>query len=113
MSASASWSYTSKATHWPLLGRDDWTGVRSFGQPAAFSCDYSAESVRMTDDRGVEFTARQILHTERSTIKQGDMVLIGVSLVVSPITAGAFEVRAVTRYADTFDKLADDYRVAT
>ena len=113
MSASANWSYTSKATHWPLLGRDDWTREITFGAPAAFACDYSAESVRMTDDRGVEFTTRQILHTERSTIKQGDMVLIGSVATASPIAAGAFEVRSVKRFADTFDGKADDYMVAT
>jgi hypothetical protein len=29
------------------------------------------------------------------------------------VAAGAFEVRAVTRYADTFDQAADDYRITT
>jgi hypothetical protein len=113
MSAAASWSYTSKATHWPLTGRDDWTGAKTFGAPVTFACDYSAESVRMTDDKGVEFTSRQILHTERSSIKQGDMVLIGESAAADPVAAGAFEVRSVTRYADTFNLQADDFRVAT
>lgn len=113
MSSAASWSYTSKATLWPLLGRDDWNHAPTFGPPAVFPCDYSAESIRMTDDRGQEFTTRQVLHTERAGIKQGDMVLIGVSAVPTPQAAGALEVRAVTRYADTFEQKADDYRVAT
>jgi len=39
-------------------------------------------------------------------------VLIGASAVVSPLTAGALEVRSVTRYADTFNNVADDYMVA-
>lgn len=113
MSAVANWSYTSKATLWSLLARADWDGTKTFGAPATLACDYSAESVRMTDDRGVEFTSRQILHTERADIKQGDMVLIGTSAVADPVTAGAFEVRAVKRYADTFEQKADDYEVAT
>jgi hypothetical protein len=113
MSAAASWSYTSTATVWPLTGRDDWTGAATYGPPESFACDYSAESVRMTDAMGIEFTTRQVLHTERADLKQGDMVLIGTSVLSSPIAAGAFEVRAVTRYADTFDQAADDYRVAT
>lgn len=113
MSAAASWSYTSKATLWPLLARSDWTGAKTFGPPVVFDCDYSAESVRMTDDLGIEFTSREILHTERADIKQGDMVLIGASAVADPVAAGAFEVRSVTRFADTFDKLADDWKVAT
>lgn len=113
MSSAASWSYTAKATLWPLLGRDDWTGAITFGPPTVFDCDYQAESVRMTDDKGVEFTTRQFIFTEKDDIKQGDRVLIGEHVDPSPITAGAFEVRSVTRWADTFDRVADDFRVAT
>lgn len=112
MSAAAAWSYTSTATHWPLTGRDDWSGAKTYGAPVVFACDYSAESVRMTDAAGIEFTTRQIIHTERATIRQGDMVLIGEH-TGTPTAAGAFEVRAVTRYADTFDGVADDWKVAT
>lgn len=112
MSAASAWSLTSKATHWPLTGRDDWSGAKTYGAPVVFSCDYSAESVRMTDAKGVEFTSRQIIHTERASIRQGDMVLIGEH-TGTPAAAGAFEVRAVTRFADTFDGLADDWKVAT
>ena len=112
MSAAASWSYTSTATLWPFTGINDWTGQKTYGSPVVFPCDYSAESKRMTDAKGIEFTTRQIIYTERNDIVQGDMVLIGES-VVDPITARAHEVRAVTRYADTFDKLSDDYKVMT
>lgn len=114
MSAAAAWSYTSTATHWPRTARDDWTGVDTWGSPVAFACDYKATSQRMTDGNGIEFTSRQQLFTERATIAQGDMVLIGDHTATSsPMTAGAFEVRAVTRYADTFNNAADDYMVAT
>lgn len=112
MSASSSWSHTSTATHWQLTGFDDWTGAKTFGPPVTFACDYSAKSVRMTDSKGIEFTSRQIIYTERAIIVQGDMVLIGIH-TSDPITAKAFEVRAVTRDADTFDQLADDYTVVT
>lgn len=113
MSAAARWSHTSQATYWPLTGFDDWTQAKTYGAPVVIACDYSAESVRMTDAKGVEFTTRQIIHTEESAIKQGDMILIGISALTNPLAAGAFEVRAVTRFADTFDNLADDYRIAT
>jgi hypothetical protein len=112
LSAAASWSYTSKATHWPLTSFDDWTAAKTYGAPVVFACDYSAESVRMTDSQGVEFTSRQILHTERASIAQGDMVLIGEH-AGDPVAAKAFEVRFVGRFADTFDQLADDFKVAT
>jgi hypothetical protein len=113
MSSLAAWSYTAVATLWPLAGRDDWSGSKTFGPPVEFACDYSAESVRMTDDSGVEFTSRQVLHTEKPDIKQGDMVLIGTSALADPLAAGADEVRSVKRFNDTFERLADDYRVAT
>lgn len=113
MSAAASWSYTAAATLWPLLGRDDWTGVASFGPPEVIACDYSSESKRMTDAKGIEFTTRQILWTERADIKRGDRVLIGVSVDLDPVATGAHEVRSVKRGADTFDRLADDYTVMT
>lgn len=112
MSAVAAWSYTSKATHWPLNGSDDWTGAKTYGPPVVFACDYSAESKRMTDANGIEFTTRQIIYTERDNIAQGDMVLIGEH-VTDPVTSKAFEVRMVTRDADTFEQLADDFTVAT
>ena len=113
MSSLSQWSLTSKATIWPLTGSDDWTGAKTYGLPVVIDCDYSAESKRMTDAKGVEFTTRQIIYTERSDIKQGDFILIGTHTTASPIAAGAFEVRAITRDADTFDNLADDYTIAT
>jgi len=113
MSSIASWSYSAQATLWPWLGRADWGGVETFGPPVVIACDYSAESKRMTDAKGVEFTTRQILYTERADIKQGDRVLIGVSAVADPIVAGAFEVRSVLRNADTFERVADDFEVVT
>lgn len=113
MSSAASWSYTAAATLWPLLGRDDWTGAVTYGPPEVIACDYTAEAARMTDDKGIEFVSRQQIFTERADIKQGDMILIGVSVDLNPITAGAAEVRAVTRWGDTLDRLADDFRVST
>lgn len=113
MSAVASWSYTAKATVWPLTGQDDWSGVPTFGAPVVFDCDYSAESKRMTDAKGIEFTTRQIIYTEKADIAQGDRLLIGESFEVDPIAAGAFEVRAITRDADTFGRVADDFQVMT
>lgn len=113
MSSAASWSYTAKATHWSLTGRDDWTGANTFGAPVVFDCDYSAESARMVDAKGVEFVSRQIIYTERSSIAAGDWVLIGESTEVNPVHAGATEVRLVVRFADTLDRVADDYKVVT
>lgn len=113
MSSAASWSYTAVATVWPLLSRDDWTGVKIYGPPETFACDYSAESRRLVDGKGTEFTTRQLVYTERADVKQGDMVLIGESTDPNPAAAGAHEVRLVTRYSDTFERQADDFLIAT
>lgn len=113
MSSAASWSYTATATLWPFLGKDDWTHVEQFGPPVQFLCDYSAKAERRTDGKGVEFVTRQLIYTERAGIKQQDRVLIGVSSQASPIAAGALEVRAINRNADTLERLADDYEIAT
>jgi len=113
MSAAASWSYTATATLWPFLSRDDRTGKATFGPPIPIACDYQAKADRKTDARGVEFVTRQLIYTERSDIKQQDRILIGASDQVDPIAAGALEVRLVQRYADTFDRLADDFEVST
>lgn len=111
MSSAASWSYTAEATHWPLQGRSDWSGARTFGAPVVFPCDYKASSERRTDARGQEFVARQTIYTERASIEPGDMVLIGAHTGADPVAAGAQEVRLVTRNADTLERLADDFEV--
>lgn len=113
MSQPAAWSYTGTATHWAQAGFDDWTGARTWAAPVAFPCDYKAEARTMTDANGQEFVSRQVLYTERATVQPGDMVLIGAHTGTDPVSAGAAEVRSVTRYADTFDQAADDYMVAT
>lgn len=114
MSAAANWSYTSKATHWPLTARDDRTGVATFGAPVVFSCDYKAETRQLKDALGRERTSRLTLYTERSSIVPGDFVAIGSIAALDPNTVeAAQEVLAAGRYADTFDGKADDYEVVT
>lgn len=113
MSSLAAWSYTRRATHWPRISRGDWSGVSTWGAPVVFACDYTAQAQRMVDARGVEFTTRQIVFTEKADIHFGDMLLIGEVSIADPVAAGAQEVRAVDRFSDTFEQQADDYRVAT
>lgn len=113
MSSVARWSYTATATHWPLQASAEWKGARSFGSPVEFPCDYKAESKTMTDAAGREFVSRQQVYTEYVGILVGDRVLIGNSTAVDPVAAGAWEVKSVTRYGDVFERVADDYLVAT
>lgn len=111
MSSAANWSYTAKATLWVLQSRAAWGGGLTFDAPVSIACDYSVESKRATDSKGDEFTTSLILYTERADIKQGDRVALGESSAVDPIAAGALEVRAIKRDADTHDRVADDYQV--
>lgn len=113
MSAAAAWANSHTATLWPLTAAADWKGAPAYGSPVTFPCDYKAEARMMTNARGQQFMSRLQLYTERDDIKVGDRVLVGVSTDPDPAAAGAAEVQAVTRYADTLDGLADDYMVAT
>ena len=74
MSASAAWSYTANATHWPQRSRAGWSGALQFDAPVPFKCDYSVTTRRMRDSRGDEFTSNLVLYTERSAIREGDRV---------------------------------------
>lgn len=119
MSSLAAWSYTSKATHWPLTGRDDRTRVATYGPGVVFDCDYTSASTRERNASGgqfgdgVESRESQVIYTERATIKAGDRVLIGSHAGKSALDAGAWEVRSVARLADTFEQTADDFEVRT
>jgi len=113
MSAAASWSYTATATLWAQRSRDDFSGALTFDAPVTFACDYSSRAQRAVDSTGVEFTSQLTIYTERSDIRQGDRVMLGTSTETDPIAAGAVEVRTVGRDADTFDRVADDYKVMT
>lgn len=113
MSSIAAWSYTRKATHWPRLSRDDWSGVQTWGTPVVFACDYMAKAERRTASNGEEFTTRFVIHTERDSIKADDMVLVGESSALDPVAAGAQEVKGVTRFSDTFEQVRDDFEVLT
>jgi hypothetical protein len=115
MSSTASWSYTAKATIWPLSGRDDWDGGQSFAAPVVIDCDYGSNSERLTDAKGDEFVSRLRIFTEYSGAKQGDRIAIGDhEAVTNPLTlADAAEVRLVRRYADTLERKADDFEVIT
>lgn len=113
MSALANWAYTATATLWAAGDFDDYTGVQTFAAPVTIACDYGSEFKRMNTANGEEFTSKQTIDTEYATAKPGDYVLIGESTEADPVTAGADKIMLVVRYADTFERKADDYRLVT
>lgn len=113
MSSLANWAYTAKATIWVAMEFNDYTGQQEFALPVVIDCDYGSEFKRMNTAAGEEFTSKQTIDTEYSTAKDGDYILIGESSEVDPIAAGADKIMLVVRYADTFERKADDYRLVT
>lgn len=113
MSSAAAWANTAVATLWPLIAHAEWDGAASFGMPVSFECDYQGKTMLAKNSAGREFTSTQQIYTERADIKEGDRVLIGLSTEVDPVAAGASEVKGITRYGDTFERLTDDYVIHT
>lgn len=112
MSSVANWSYTAKATIWRSLGQDEY-GDTSFSPPEVIMCDYGSTATARLGDIGVEMNIKNTHWTEYAEAKKGDYILIGESAEVNPVAAGADEVMQVIRYADTFERIADDYAILT
>ena len=112
MSSVANWSYTARATIWRRSGEDEY-GDAAFGLPEVIMCDYGSTATARLGDIGVEMNIKNTHWTEYAEAKKGDFILIGESAEVDPIAAGADEVMQVIRYADTFERIADDWAIIT
>ncbi|GKX40428.1 hypothetical protein WCT81_04840 [Pectobacterium versatile] len=111
MSEIARWSYTAKATIWPLADTDRY-GKPTFGVPVVIDCDYGGDGKRGSASFGLEFVVKNTFWTEYAVAKVGDMIALGEHADTTPV-ADADEVRHIIRYADTFERTADDYAVIT
>lgn len=111
MSSVANWSYTAKATIWPVIDTDRY-GKPTFGEPVVIDCDYGGDGKRGNGNLGLEFVVKNTFWTEYATAKVGDMIALGES---SATTApdDADEIKHIIRYADTFERIADDYAILT
>ncbi|HAV1828435.1 TPA: hypothetical protein JG914_001198 [Enterobacter hormaechei subsp. steigerwaltii] len=114
MSATASWSYTATATIWRKLeGNDEYGDPLGYAPPEQILCDYEGGLSKRIGSLGSEIVVKNTVWSEFALANAGDYLLIGVSSEPDPVVAGADEVRQVIRYADTFDRLADDYAILT
>lgn len=111
MSSIARWHQTAKATIWPLADTDRY-GKPTFGAPVVIDCDYGSTSKRKSNTIGNEIVVKLYFWTEYASAKEGDMIAIGEHANLSPID-DADEIVSVERDADTFDRLTDDYTLAT
>lgn len=113
MSAVANWSYTAAATFWKTLGFSESGDNLGYSEPVAILCDYEGGLSKRIGSLGAEIVVKNTIWTEFTGAAAGDYILIGTSSDPDPINAGADEVRQVIRYADTFERIADDYAVIT
>ncbi|MDA5481852.1 hypothetical protein PGS49_14430 [Yersinia intermedia] len=116
MSAAANWSYTATATLWKKSGPPNEYGKQAWLPPIQIMCDYGSD-IRapkpLVSDAGKEIVVKDTIWTEYAEAAMGDFILIGTSIGIDPIASGADEVKNVIRYADTFDRVADDYAIIT
>ncbi|EOC1612052.1 hypothetical protein ACI1BF_004537 [Cronobacter turicensis] len=114
MSSVANWSYTATATIWRKLdGQDDYGDPLGYAAPEQILCDYEGGLSKRIGSLGSEIVVKNTIWTEFMLADAGDYILIGESTEVDPILAGADEVRQVIRYADTFERIADDFAIIT
>lgn len=113
MSSVADWSYTAEATLWRNLGNSEAGDPLGWAAPEIIMCDYQGGLSTKLNNIGSEITVKNTVWTEFSEAKKGDYLLIGLSSMVDPITAGAYEVVQVIRYADTFERLTEDIAILT
>lgn len=113
MTATANWSYTAEATIWRRLGTDDYGDPLGWSAPEVIMCDYEGGLSKRIGSLGSEIVVKNTIWTEYSSATAGDYLLFGKSAELDPVAAGADEIRQVIRYADTFERLADDYALIT
>lgn len=113
MSSLANWSYTAQATVWRRSGASNDYGDPVFDAPVVIACDYQSGLAKRLGDIGTERVVKNTIWTEYALADTGDYILIGVSTEPDPIAAGADEVMQAIRYADTFERLADDFAIIT
>lgn len=113
MSNAANWSYTAQATVWKTLGYSESGDNLGYSAPVAILCDYEGGLSKRIGSIGAEIVAKNTIWSEYADATTGDYILIGTSVDQDPLNAGADEIMQVIRYADTFDRVADDFAIIT
>ncbi|HAW6283846.1 TPA: hypothetical protein JLK36_002235 [Escherichia coli] len=114
MSSVANWSYTATATIWRKLeGNDEYGDPLGYAEPEQIMVDYIAGLSAKIGSLGTEIVVKNTFFTEYALANEGDYIFIGESTVADPVEAGADEIRAVTRWGDTLERLADDWALIT
>lgn len=113
MSRLGRWNYTAKCTIWRNLGFAENGDSLGWSEPEIFMCEYQGGLSAKIGNIGKEIAAKNTFWTEYAMASIGDYVSIGVSDNPDPIDAGADEVMAVLRNADSFYRQVDDRIIIT
>lgn len=120
MSSLASWPYTARATIWRSLGKSESGDPLGYTSPVVIDCDYQGGLSRKIagvsaslGNLGNEVVVKNTFWTEYAETEAGDFIFIGESAEADPLIAGADQILQVIRYADTFERIADDYVLIT
>lgn len=116
MSATANWSYTAKATIWRKQagGKSEYGDpISGYSAPEVIMVDYIAGLSAKISSLGTEVVVKNTFFTEYALANEGDYIFIGESNEADPVVAGADEIRAVTRWGDTLERLTDDWALIT
>lgn len=113
MSSAASWSYTAPCTIWKSLGKDRDNQPLGWAAPLVIMADYQGGLSKRIGNIGAELVVKNTIWSEYGEAEAGDYILIGESANPDPLAAGADQVMQVIRYADTFNRQADDYAILT
>ncbi|MBD2779212.1 hypothetical protein ID854_19575 [Xenorhabdus sp. M] len=109
MSRVANWAYTVPCTFWKRLGDDEYGKPLGYGEPKVIMCDYQGGLVQQDYWGGCRAGGK--IPSGQSLRRH--LWVIGESSNPDPIVAGADEIKHIVRYADTFERLADDYALVT
>lgn len=113
MSATGNWPATAIATYWKSLGIDEGGDSLGFAEPVQVMCDYGGDVTAQLAALGISIVVKMTFWTEFPSAAKGDYMMIGASTTSDPLEAGADEVMHAIRWADTFDRIADDYAIIT
>lgn len=113
MTSTANWSYTAPCTIWKNLGVSDAGDSLGFAAPLVIMADYQGGLSKRLGDIGSEKVVKNTFWTEYALADAGDYILIGASDNPDPLDAGADEVMQSIRYADTFERVVDDWAILT
>lgn len=115
MSSLAAWSYTAPCTIWKRMpdASTEYGDEAVYAEPLVIMADYQGGLSKRIGSLGTERVVKNTFWTEFDLADAGDYILIGESTEADPMAAGADEVMQVIRYADTFERTADDFAILT